>query len=429
MRPDNALMPVTARVLRDHGDVLSPYSILHINHALDDVEILDRLLASVARRSIFVPIDYTRHRADTYVDERNRANPASASGKPDGDILADYASELDAAGQWLVIEDGARFSELLFQDTRLASQLHRLVGFVEQTTAGERLARERHARHPPSPHRTISVARSRAKNSIEPHLIADRVCEELGLLLAQLGDFLAYKSILVTGYGMLGRSVAHKLRTRGCRVGVSDIGDCQRRAAQSEGFRAMDVLAQQPVPADIVVGVTGHSSFPTAAVEARTTERNAPLSLVSASSRQFEFSDALDFLNARSDLWMRRKCEWGIEYVALVPDRSDVRVIADGLPVNFFRPDSNSLAIRVADLINAELVTSALCLCRESSEPRHGMTRFGIGDHPQIGAVAESRLIDEWCATNNIQRSTAVDGGYPPIGPHPCVKLLVDPPP
>jgi hypothetical protein len=292
----------------------------------------------------------------------------------------------------------------------------KLVGIVEQTTAGERLPLKRLAQGESYP-TTISLARSRAKTQIENHFIAERIWEESSLLLAQTGRFLQYQLVLVLGYGILGRSVAHKFRARGCHVVVYDVrGDC-RDAARAEGFVVADGPHEWPREVSVVLGLTGNDSVDPSFCLHALRSRREPLVLISGSSRRKQFAGVIAMLDAIGVEFAAHP--WGRRY-QIAGAGGGIDLIADGLPVIFFRRGSDSLANRMSDLVLAELTQCAawaLQSSRAPSPPR--LFRFGRNDLITVGHESEAALIDRWCVLNGISPQAATAGGNPAIGPHP----------
>jgi hypothetical protein len=435
-------MPVTEHLAASLPKrALSGLVVLHVNHWLTDVLHFNEVLIRLGVKLVFVPVLYNvphplpKLPYPTVIpDSMLHSKAPTFEGRMEASI--DRAFDMIGAelSSTIVLEDGGyHYSSLL---KRLEGHSNRRtiipIGSVEQTLAGTRKAKaflgsavKRGLSYP-----VISIARSHLKMRYESQFVAARVVEELSLLLGTMGDFLSHRRVLVLGFGVLGRSVAHKLRSYNCNVVVIDTNPAIRRAAASEDFRTgSQVAASHAAQVTIVIGVTGLDSFGIADLTALVDGGCSTAYLASASSQDIEFSrlslgateEGLDSLSGQGG--RRGLGGLGMSYAH---GACRVVLLADGFPINFFREGSESVAERVIDPINAELLAAALWLSKERHNLESRAYLFGREGAVGINSDVEIRLMNEWLHANGFQASydSHVLDTSPYIDIHPCEEVL-----
>lgn len=306
----------------------------------------------------------------------------------------------------LIIEDGGYHFEALPRVKRLFPEVEdRIIGVVEQTTSGTRRSMSRKGYRYAYP--CASVARSDIKMHVESIFIGQRIVEELGLMLYAADAFYSFHSVLLVGYGIVGRSCRMALEGRFCQLEAYDTDSRVLEVAEKDGLR----IYSQPDPAmffrdTIVIGCVGGPSFGEELFRAFLEGQGTNLYLASGSSKDVEFSYFLRYLVGKEAaipglaLEDRETAEWyscyrfrygGVEKA--------VYLMAEGKPVNFYRQNVISLTYRVIDLVFTEMLQMALYLCRNRNLPPQ---LYVLGeDNPITRAVSEKDLLDLWFQENH----------------------------
>ena len=312
------IMPITASVASKlDASVFANSIVVHINNLLDDFLILNELLLHLGADLIFVPKSYGNRELPPdlpYDSFYARVEDAEFAIYKNLERIAEAPNELEPAVQAaiieafanrvstsdrrvLILEDGGyHYNVLPAIETHLPPSSPGIVAGVEQTTRGIVLAEKYRRNSGKLNHPILTVARSKLKTRYENRFIAQRVLEELSLLLYSLNEFLSYRDVLLMGYGILGRAIAMTARKMDCRVFIKDIDPEIERAAMREGFRVVkSIFPELFETLPIVLGVTGDASFTLPMFE-QFLQSSAPrLYLVSASSGRVEFSSVIHF--------------------------------------------------------------------------------------------------------------------------------------
>lgn len=340
------LLPFTAGVLEEAGVNLSSYALVHINHDLDDVRVLHSLLEARAREAVFIPIPYAR-----------RTGALGSWRRDFVDLVADQL--LEVTGPALIVEDGAYAIEgLLKNDGRQRFADLGIERVVEQTQFGSELGRLglRDTSDLPAI-AIVSCARSTIKCRVESQFLAVRLAEFLSSLCVNSGDFLSGRTVLLVGYGVIGRALALRLRDAyNCRLSIVDNDPVVASVAQRDGFAtyATVVASVGAASYDLVLGATGSAAFSVTDLASLVKGReDRAVRFASVSSGEIEYSDALTALAEADEPSSRRPTPWGS---VIDLDGAECLLLADGRPVNFFSEVDQSLSIAAADLINGTLV-------------------------------------------------------------------------
>ncbi|CAG1005880.1 Adenosylhomocysteinase [Phycisphaerales bacterium] len=426
-------LPLTERVARaPKSSALRSISLVHINHLVDDVLLLNSLLEPLVAELIFVPVPYSTRKAPSPTGyhvvtptTHDNLQVAMANAVQSAIRLIAEGTKNDA----ILLSDGGY--QFVRGDLVPLAETHRvnILGTVEQTVAGLRTARRFAESTGGFPHPVLSVARSIVKTRFENHYIADRIVEEMSLLLYASDQFVSHRSAVLLGYGILGRALAHRLRAQHCDVTVFEPNDQVRQAAAADGFQTITEMSAMQFDCEpIVVGASGHRSFGERAFSQFLASSAKTLTIVSASSARTEFADILLPLENEPHVELRglgvERCDFGTEYTFDFQGVSRrVVCIADGLPVNFFRAASESLPCSIIDLVNAELVSLVTGLANEAStlEPRIHLLGHGM---PASVTVDERRLFQQWCEEHAAAARIVKRGGLDAMGIHPCESLL-----
>lgn len=226
----------------------------------------------------------------------------------------------------VVLDDGGLVTEILHKNPAYKDVLGAFK-IVEQTTRGITAAEAMDVRTP-----IVNVARSRTK-ALEGEMIGRSVAAKLMQGLERLGKSVAGVKVTVTGYGVVGRSIARALKEAGAIVTV--VEPSSARAAEASGpphFFAVATKAKALKGAQIVIGATGERSL--------TLEDLARLPagaiVASASSKQLEIdlaglaaaADRRELLPADSPLVKLPTARYRL-------GGKELTVLGDGWPLNF----------------------------------------------------------------------------------------------
>ena len=188
----------------------------------------------------------------------------------------------------------------------------------------------------------FNVAQTRIKQ-IEGKQVGEAVVAAFDSILRDLGYATVGRDAMVTGYGWVGKGVAHSLRNRGLSVSVKDIDAVSLVEAAVDGHHPSveDTLTRTPA---IVIGATGRQSID------RTLLDQLPdrCFVASASSKNHEID--ISYLASRT-----------IESLQLHPhvrqcaldDGRRLYLVNEGYPVNF---TGASVPDEIVEMLFAELI-------------------------------------------------------------------------
>ena len=276
----------------------------------------------------------------------------------------------------LIIEDGGYHFEALPRVKRLFPEVEdRIIGVVEQTTSGTRRSMSKQGYRYAYP--CASVARSDIKMHVESIFIGQRIVEELGLMLYAADTFYSFHSVLLVGYGIVGRSCRMALEGRFCRLEAYDTDPRVLQIAKDDGLQVYFHPSPEMFSQDtIVIGCVGGPSFGEDLFRAFLEGQGTNLYLASGSSKDVEFSYFLRYLAGKETaipglaLEIQETAEWHSCYrFRYGGAEKAVYLMAEGKPVNFYREGVISLTYRVIDLVFTEMLQMALYLCRNRNIP------------------------------------------------------------
>jgi hypothetical protein len=458
-------MPITVEVARQlDTTVFSGSIVVHVNHLLDDVLAMNELFANLGASVIFVPVLYGQReppsdlpytsvyaRAEdggyaVYVDRQRIAGPTNPFDQAVRSAIVEAFVQQPAGptgAKVLILEDGGYHYDVLPSiESCLSSQSRSIVGVVEQTQNGLRMAQRYLQSGGECNHPILSVARSKLKMRYESRFLAQRIIEEISLLSCGFGDFLLFRDVLLVGYGILGRALGMAARRLDCRVFVMDVDHEIRLAAMRDGLEVVGAVFPElfeSVP--IIVGATGCASFTLPMFEQFLLSSASRLCLASASSGRIEFSgiirffeaspeqrallaEEFEFLSPVEDVHVRRVSSGLVYSFSYRGDLREVVLLAEGFPANFYRAQSESLPSRVIDPINAEI----LALCEYALKHHRSLGKNKIyllgRDHLPGLMITEEQILEQWVREHHIVGPMMQGGVWDMFRPHPCELLL-----
>jgi S-adenosylhomocysteine hydrolase len=383
-----------ARML-DDGD-RERLRIVHVNHNSLSTTMFSQALRSVGVATTEILVDYSR-RASRFNHEL------------DDQIVAAVTSTraADPDKRVVLIEDGGHGTDAV-TGARLPVSFS-----VEQTMRGHRRS-ARLAGSGRLRHAVISVARSTVKTRLEAPVLAVRIADELSSHMSMAGTSLLGASVRLIGFGILGRAVAWRLR--GCYhadVTVVERQASVRETARLEGFKLAQPDDWQSVKSTplVVIGATGTDLFRgQVPIDALPRE----VVLCSVSSGDVEFRSLQAFLEHASV--KRSRGAFGIDYG--LADGRRVVLLADGRPINFFRPAGVSLPLAFGDLLFARMPDALVLGLRAADHLEPIVYKAGTGTADSL--IGDDELVAEW------RRAYGLDDAFtwPPIGPHVVIEAL-----
>ena len=326
----------------------------------------------------------------------------------------------------LILEDGGYHFEVLQRVKPLFPQIEdQIIGVVEQTTSGTLKSMSRQGYRYSYP--CASIARSDIKMNLESIFIGQRIVEELGLMFYAADVFYPFHSVLLLGYGIVGRSCRMALEGRFCRMEAYDVDPRVRQVAEDDGLRTYPYPDPEMFFEDtIVIGCAGRPSFGEELFRVFLMGQGINVYLASGSSKDVEFAYILRYLEGKEAeipglvLEGRETSEWySCYHFSFDGVEKNLYIMAEGKPVNFYREGVISLTYRVIDLVFTEMLQMALYLCRNrDTAPRLYM----LGeDNPITRAVSEEELLELWFRANHFWHQGELETF---LQPHPLAGEL-----
>lgn len=402
--------------------------VLHINHCMDNSLWFSEILYGFFERTVFVGIPYNGNQVETAwsfpfcYGTRNHQEYGLWDGEERfgrireteenmflsaAELLIQRAlsrylvPEMEKGKRLLILEDGGYHypvvERLLKEKPYLTEQI---CGCVEQTASGTRRGQLFH-RKKGVPYTRASISRSDIKMYVESRFIGHRVVEELAGFLSNANRFLDFHNVLLLGYGIIGRQVALDLKVRSCLIQVYDTDSVICAAARADGCRVENVVTKETFCGDtIVIGNAGESSFTSEMLEAFFESRSRELYLASSSSQKWEFQRFLDMASGCIP-WPGQAEMTDVTYgegyrtyhFRVSSGEKKVYLIADGVPVNFYRKEAISLTCSMIDLVFSQMFSMGLALCREKT----GGGLWMLGKNRKNQEIFSDRdLVDLW---------------------------------
>ena len=442
------LLEQTARAAKAkkwRGDI----AVLHINHCMDNTfyfnDVLKRLFSHVTLltppySNQDIPENYSGpcyhgvRRDGIYHLMKNRVELGCGSTEfleatlllLEESFRRELIPLLRQGKKLLIIEDGGYHFEVLPRVKRLFPEVEKqIIGVVEQTTSGTCRSMSRQGYRYSYP--CASIARSDIKMYVESIFIGQRIVEELGLMLYAADAFYPFHSVLLVGYGVIGRSCRMALEGRFCRLEAYDTDQRVLKVAEYEGLRTYSHPSPEMFSGDtILIGCVGGPSFGASMFRAFLEGEGTTLYLASGSSKDVEFSYFLRYLEGteaeipRLVLEGREMAEWYCCYRFRYGGvEKNVYLMAEGKPVNFYREGVISLTYRVVDLVFTEMLQMTLYLCRNRNLPPQ---LYILGeDNPITRAVSEKEMLHLWFRENHFWYKGELEAF---LQPHPLADEL-----
>jgi len=247
----------------------------------------------------------------------------------------------------LIIEDGGYAVPMLH--SKYKDKVSLCFGAVEQTTHG--IWRDKEVEDLKIP--IIDVARSEIKRELESPLIGKAIVMNIDLLLSKIGISLTNKKILLIGFGNVGSKIAEWLRKFRGKVWVYDTQDDKLNMARQEKFKIIKNIHEGVKDKQIIIGATGKKSFGFNELTAITND----VYFINATSKLMEMDyEELNALAAQSEniSGVGRKYKLHTGYT--------IYLLANGFPVNFFDPESQSVPDLEIQFIPTLLFNAAIYL-------------------------------------------------------------------
>ena len=404
--------------------------VLHINHYLDDIIELNKVLVSMFSSVVYVVVPYSletvimpSEQYHTYYhsivdqeyhiirdkDVMNKSNSFfdAMCKSIECALLRDIIPLINNGKKVLIIEDGGFHYNIIARLLELYPILKSaIIGTIEQTTSGVKryksTLRKNTVMYP-----VLSVARSKIKMRIESHFIARRVIDELNYLLYMANNFPSFHNVLIIGYGIIGRNIAKALDALKCNISIYDIDESIASLSKKDGFTSLSHPRDiEFVDNLIIIGATGESAFTSAMFFSFVTSQATKIYLASASSKRIEFESIVSFFEMgykeekykkiidQMDNIKIEQSNYGIIYSFNYNNLNKrIVLVANGYPVNFYRKDVISLTESVIDLVYCEMFLLIKYLLNNSLEPK-----LYILSGPELSSLdfEEENIVKSW---------------------------------
>ncbi|KAF0117997.1 MAG: adenosylhomocysteinase [Rhodospirillaceae bacterium] len=447
MRMIESHFPVLSKVINimNQHDMFNDIVVLHINHFLDDVFILDGIFNNLFFKSVFIAVPYRNaavpshypgtlyHAAfhengfELFCSEQRLVERVETFSDAMESMIAHalrhvIAPALTGSRKLLVIEDGGYHYEPL---RRCCAEglvdPEAIVGVVEQTMSGAIRCADAIRKYGLA-YPAFTIARSDMKMRYEAFFLGRRVVDELAYLLYLYDEFLALRRVLIIGYGIIGRSMALSLNGMACQITVLDSNDDIATVARADGHEVLpshEDLRNFFDTEVVVIGSTGEASFTLSMLVAFAHGPAPQVFLVSASSKRTEFDAIIQFfeggtqnrarllaseprLAAIHDIDIETNPS-GLTYTFKYGDRvKRIVLIARGFPVNFFRKDGFSLTMGMIDPVNAELALLAgYAVTARQALQKNRLYALGYSPLPGL-SLSEEEILSIWMEKRGI---------------------------
>lgn len=279
---------------------------------------------------------------------------------PLDDLEGVLATQQDSMDNIVVLEDGGYIAPLLHQG--FENLLEKTIGAVEQTTKGIR--RDKGIEHIAIP--ILNVAEAEIKTRIEAPFVADAAIHNIENLLLET---LRGEEIALMGFGVIGSEIMKRLRNK-ATITVYDPDPMRRTEARNNAAIAESEAYLAVRDKFLVIGSSGETSI----------DKREILSLkhktylVSTSSDQIEINIPVleDLSKPETEPLKNPNNDNMIGRSYVIRERDiEVRLLADGYPVNFWCSDS--IPNQISDLILSVIFLSTFELVVNKSEYPNGI--------------------------------------------------------
>jgi adenosylhomocysteinase len=354
LRSSSSQLTVTAAIINQYRAFFANTRIIVLQHIKSDTEEFLRLL-EIAGAEIFHIVAKPNSIVPQVLERMKRKYPLTLeeysllelSGVLDKMLSSAIEKSKVDLKRFLIVDVGGYFAKPVAR--LLAKNNWPLAGVVEVTTFGH----NRYADELPTTQFPIySVARSPIKQ-IEARFVGHAAANAIEQIMRDCGTILQGKQALINGFGMIGQSVAHALRSKGMAVSVYDKYDFPMLDASTQGYRVgtkNKLLAE----AEFVFSATAQLN---AITENDFDQLRTGTHLISVGSRTNEFD--IQGLALHSD----KKIRIADHIDAYYYKGKTINLVKDGKSINFL---VGSCQDEVIDLLFAEI---ACCLAKLISNP------------------------------------------------------------
>jgi len=457
-------LPLTIFTANKFKGLLKDTVILHINHALPDVFALNEILVNILGAKLFFistpynKIYYQSNNYDyLYLKRDNNKFFYYLNGKRllpnktyDDVINNIHQSILLALSEIkdkykdkkiIVLQDGgysAALGEVFDNDPFINNP--NFVGMVEQTQGGTRLFNEINNKKPLQ-YPILTISRSLIKMRVESHFIAHRILEEVNRTIYKMGYFLNFKTLIIGGYGIIGRRLAKCLEGLNAKAIILETDPYVRRLAEKDGYKTIKKIDTASIDRSFCyIGVTGVCSFGILEFICFLESKNKFYFLASGSSKRYEFDDISHFfenpayrikvyrlypeLNKLENIKVRKNKDGTLEYTCMFnKNKKTLFLLAEGFPVNLYESEVFGIPDRAIDPIQALLLA-----CVVKLKSKHNILAKGINHVSDLKVkkkvdIDEENLLSEWFYLNDVHANRNKPFLF--FKPHPLEKHLI----
>ena len=457
---------LTGIIAKENKNMLSDTIIIHINHALCDVFAFNEFIINELKAKLFfisIPYNttyYPQAKYDYLYIKRSGNNYSYFFNKRRVNIKQEPESVIDSIHialkytisyikkefpqkKIIVLQDGGYISAKgsIFKKDPFVS-LNNFLGLVEQTQSGTKLIIEKtHTEALNYP--VITISRSLIKMRVESFFIAQRILEEINRTLYKMGYFLNFKSIIVGGYGIIGRQLANYFNKLNTNVIILENNPRIKKLAEKEGYKTISSIGTRDFDKTFLfVGVTGQSTFGVKSFLNFLESKNKYYFVASGSSKRHEFGELIDFIettnkSSRRKYYLQHPILKEVSNIKILKNQSGVLeyqfkynsvhkklfMLAEGFPINLYDHEIHSVPDRAIDPIIALLLLSVIKLQKCYKKLPKILNHVSDEYTKKILGIDEELLLSKWCYINDIsfERMKPFDL----FTPHPLEKLLI----
>ena len=339
----NQIPRILHRVADSYGATrqsLAGMSVIMIQHILPDlVPLVMKLIELGVEHVTVVGIGYSS-RESTIQQLRQMNCDVFAPEEHPFDVSGPLQSALSKAGNSdaILMDDGGYMVTYIARlpEDEQAAVAARILGLVEQTTRGGRIAK-RLENEGKLRIRVVAVSDSQAKIEFEPKYIAGAFIQNLDDMLDGIGRRFPDGPVAIKGYGPIGSAIGRQLRDR-CEVLVAESDRKKLYSVDRDGLKHLKAV-EDIARCGLVIGATGNTSI--SGEELQSLQDGA---IVASASSQFvevdlpwlhehatEFTD----IGATGPMKMGIKAFREFKLDSTYQTRQ-ILVAARGAPVNFF---------------------------------------------------------------------------------------------
>ncbi|MEG0546542.1 MAG: hypothetical protein RR552_05065 [Oscillospiraceae bacterium] len=404
-------MPLLEKLIADNTKQ-NDTVVLHINHCMNNSFYFTEQLKKVFHEVVFVAVPYNDkniqsdakfttyhavHEGKNYILKRNNVmvetkecDFLSATKSLISLALENELLEYVKSGKkLLIIEDGGYHYDMINALIKKHPIFKKaIIGAVEQTTAGTRSSYLQNDLCYP----VASVARSYYKVRVEAYFVANRVVDELKRMMHEINEFIDFHSILLIGYGIIGRSIALCLKQQNIKIYVYDTDEAIQNAAIKDGFYSWDGTFEENM---IVIGNVGQPSFTKEMLNSYLSGSSNRIFLASSSSKQVEFEAVFNKLDK-----CKKETVQSSECFHFTNGKSVV-LLAQGYPLNFYDENADSLTYDMIDPVFSEIFLLAIYLV-QNYQTMNNKTYLLGSDENLNNNINENQLLLEWMQKNGL---------------------------